>query len=335
MLMLYRSTILSTGSCLPERILTNFDLEKMVDTSNEWIVERTGIHERRIAEEGEGLSWYCAAAARTAIARSGIDVLDIELIVCATVTPDMPLPATAAFIQDRIGAKNAAGFDLSAGCTGFLYAWNIADQFIRTGQYRHILVIGGELLSKYVNWSDRTTCVLFADGAGAAVLGRGQGGKGTNNGILSTKMYLDGSMSDYLTIPAGGSLSPTSSKTLEAGGHYIHMRGNETFKIAVRALTSVSKEVMEENAVRPEEINLFVPHQANTRIVKLVGEKLHIPQERIFLNIERVGNTSAGSIPIALDEAWSAGRLKSGDLVLMSAFGAGLTWAATLFRWGD
>jgi 3-oxoacyl-[acyl-carrier-protein] synthase-3 len=326
----YRATILSTGSALPKRVVTNSDLEKIVDTSHEWIVERTGIYERRIAEEGECLSQYCADASRRAVEQAGLDMADIDLIVCATVTPDMPLPATAGFIQERIGAKKASGFDISAGCSGFLYALNIADQFIKTGYSRHTLVIGGELLSKHLNWTDRTTCVIFADGAGAVVLGRAR----EPHGILSTRMYLDGSMADFICLPGGGTAQPTSMKTLEGELHYIRMKGNETFKVAVRTLTEVSREVMNENHVKPEDLAMFIPHQANIRIMNLVREKLKIPEEKVYTNIDRIGNTSAASIPIALDEVNRAGRLKNDDLVLMSAFGAGLTWAASLVRWG-
>jgi 3-oxoacyl-[acyl-carrier-protein] synthase-3 len=322
------SRITGTGSALPERVLTNHDLERMVDTSDQWIQERTGIRERRIAEEGDKLSDYAVRAAEAALSAAGLEGPDVDMIVCATVTPDWHLPATACFIQERLGAKGPA-FDLSAGCSGFLYALAAADSFLRTGAARRVLVIGGELLSKYVNWQDRGTCVIFADGAGAVVLERREG----ERGVLETRLHADGRMADFISIPGGGTQHPPSHSMIDEGLHLIHMKGNETFKIAIRSLTSVCREVLEARGLGPKDVDLFVPHQANVRIINAVGDRLGVDADHTYLNIERVGNTSAASIPLALDEAVRAGRVAEGDLLLFAAFGAGLTWGASLVRW--
>ena len=324
-----RSVIAGTGSHLPENVVTNFDLEKIVDTSNEWILERTGIKERRIAKEGESLVDFSEVASLQALEAAGMEPMDLDFILCGTVTPDYHIPASACFLQDRLGAKKAVAFDLSAGCSGFLFALSIADQYIRSGTASNALIIGAELLSKYINWKDRTTCVIFADGAGAVVLKAERG----ERGILATRLHSDGEKIDFITIPGGGTMHPPSVDMLEKGYQYIHMRGNETFKLAVRSLTKVSKEVMKEVGVKPEDIALFIPHQANVRIMNAVGRSLDLEPEKVFVNIDKVGNTSAASIPIAVDEAYRTGRIKEGDILLFSAFGSGLTWAASLVRW--
>lgn len=326
---MYRSGIAGTGSALPKKVLTNFDLEKMVETSDEWITTRTGIKERRIAEENEYLSPLAIEASQKALEKAGVDPEEIDLVICATVTPDQLTPSTANFIQEGLKAKRAVGFDISAGCSGFLFALSVADHYIKAGTARTALVIGAEVLSKYVNWKDRVTCIIFADGAGAVVLSRVE----PPRGLLSTCIRSDGAMADYISIPAGGSRIPITPEVLKRGDHLIHMKGNETFKIAIRSLTEVSKHVLEEQDLVPDDVTYFIPHQANIRIIEAVGQRLKIPNERVFANIDRIGNTSAASIPIALDELARADKIRRGDILLMSAFGAGLTWGAALCRW--
>ncbi len=326
---IFRSVIAGTGSALPDKVMTNFDLEKIVDTSDEWITTRTGIKERRIAEEGEYMSTFATGASRKALEMAGIDAADVDLIICGTVTPDMPIPSTACFIQENLGAKRAACFDMAAGCSGFIYGLEIANQFITTGTFRNILVIGAELLSKFLDWTDRTTCVIFADGAGAALVTRGEAPRG----ILASCLRADGKMADFICLPGGGTRNPPSEKTYREGLQYIRMKGNETFKIAVRSLEEVSREVLRRANLTPDQVDLFVPHQANRRIIDAVGVRLGVDPDRVYVNVDRVGNTSAASIPIALDEAVRANRVKPGDTILFAAFGAGLTWGATLLRW--
>jgi 3-oxoacyl-[acyl-carrier-protein] synthase-3 len=323
-----RARIIGTGRSLPARIVTNADLEKIVDTSDEWITTRTGIRQRHIAADGEKLSDFASVAARQALEMAGVPASSLDMILCATVTPDWHLPATACFIQRRIGAKCPA-FDLQAGCSGFMYALDAGDAFIRSGKAKRVLVIGGELLSKYINWKDRATCVIFADGAGAVVLDAQDG----ESGVLATRLRADGDMAEYISVPGLGTESPASPETLEKGLHLIHMKGNETFRLAIRSLTEVCEEVLAEVGLTPKDVDLFVPHQANLRIIDSVGERLGLSREQTWINIDRVGNTSAGSIPIALDEAVRAGRLTEGDIALFAAFGAGLTWAGSVVRW--
>jgi 3-oxoacyl-[acyl-carrier-protein] synthase-3 len=324
-----RAVITGIGSALPERVVTNAELEKLVETSDEWIVTRTGIKQRRIAESNECLSQYAAAASRQALERAGVDPADLDMIVLGTVTPDMPLPATACFVQTELGAKRAAALDVQAGCSGFLYGLSIANQFVKTGAVRHALVIGAELLSNFIDWQDRSTCVIFADGAGAMVVSAGSGPRG----VLATRMRSDGSMADFIMIPGGGTRHPTSEATIRERMHFIKMRGNETFKIAVRSIEEISREVIERAGLRAKDIDLYVPHQANKRIIDAVASRLGLSTEQCLINIDRVGNTSAASIPIALNEAVESGRLNEGDTVLLAAFGAGLTWAAALCTW--
>ncbi|MGC8762191.1 MAG: beta-ketoacyl-ACP synthase III [Acidobacteriota bacterium] len=323
------SRIEGTGHALPRRILTNADLEKMVDTTDEWITTRTGIRERRIANEDEYLSLFAAEAGRRALQMAGLDAADLDLILVATVTPDQPIPSTACFVQAALGASRAAAFDLAAGCSGFLYALQAADALLRTGYGKKALVIGGEILSKFLDWKDRSTCVLFGDGAGAVVLTAGEG----ERGLLSTAVHADGTMADFITLPGGGSRIPVSHAMIDANLHTIKMKGNETFKIAVRSLEAVCREAIERAGLTPQDVRWFVPHQANTRIIDAVASRLGWPPETLYLNIDRIGNTSAASIPIALDELVRSGRVSQGDVLLFAAFGAGLTWGSALVRW--
>ena len=318
-----------TGMSVPSRVLTNLDLERMVDTSDEWITTRTGIKERRIAGEGDSLSQYAVAAGRLALEAAGVEPEQVDLIILATVTPDMLVPATACAIQHQLGCRHAWAFDLAAGCSGFLYAQSVAKQFLLTGRSRHVLVIGAELLSKYLDWQDRSTCVIFADGAGAIVMSRGE----TPRGVLASTLHTDGSMHDYIALPGGGVLHPPCQAMIDQRLQYIQMRGNETFKMAVRCIEDVCREVLNAAGLDPADVNWFIPHQANQRIIDAVGTRLGLPAERCYVNIDRYGNTSSASIPIALDEAVRSGKVRRNDIVLMAAFGAGLTWGASVARW--
>ena len=323
------AVISGTGMSVPDRVLTNADLEKIVDTSDDWITTRTGIKERRIAKEDEVLSQFAIEAARQAMESAGIGPEEIDLIVLATVTPDMPIPATACAIQHALGCRRAAAFDMAAGCSGFIYAQSVAKQFLMTGRCRHVLVIGAELLSKYMDWEDRSTCVIFADGAGAVVMSGGE----PPRGLLASAMYSDGSLTDLICMPGGGTLHPPSQRMIDEGLHHIRMKGNETFKMAVRSLEEVCREVLATAGLTTADVDWFVPHQANRRIIDAVGNRLGITEDQCYVNIERYGNTSAASIPIALDEIARSGRIKRDDVVLMAAFGAGLTWAGSVARW--
>lgn len=324
-----RSRIVAVGSYLPEKVLSNATLEAMVDTSDAWITERTGIRERRIAGKGQATSDLAYEAAKIALVRAGMQAGDIEVIIVATILGDMPFPSTACFLQQRLGASRAVGFDINATCSGFLYALCIADGFIRSGMYRRILIVGAETLSKVTDWKDRSTCVLFGDGAGAAIVEAGD----EDEGILSISIHSDGGMSDLIHIPAGGSRNPASAATVRKRMHYIRMKGNETFKVAVRTLEDVALKTLAENGLQPSQLALLIPHQANLRIIQATAERLGIPMEKVFVNLDRVGNTSAASIPIALDEALTDGRIRRGDYILLEAFGGGLTWAAALIKW--
>ena len=322
--------ILGTGRAIPSRVLTNRDLEKMVDTSDEWITLRTGIKERRLVDEGESNSQLAISASQKALERAGVSPEELDLIIVATLTPDYLMPSVAVLVQQALGAKRAGAFDLSATCSGFLYGLSIADKFVREDPKRKILVIGSEVLSHKTNWEDRTTCVLFGDGAGAVVVTGSLDGK---RGVLSTHLHADGSLWHLLTLKGGGSLYPPFDPRLPREEYYIRMQGREVFKQAVRAMESVTLEALETGGLRPEEITLFIPHQANIRIIEFLRERLGLPKERVFVNIHKYGNTSAASIPMALDEAVEEGRLCPGDPVLMVAFGGGFTWAAVLMRW--
>jgi len=323
-----RARIIGTGSHAPAKVVTNFDLEAMVATSDEWITERTGIRERRIAAPGEACSDLAVKAAEQALRAAGVRPEDLDLILLATCTGDYPLPATACLVQHRLGASRAAACDLSAACCGFVYALSVADAYVRTGM-RHVLVIGSEVMSAILDWTDRNTCILFGDGAGAAVVSGVPG----DAGILSTHLRSDGGLHELIAVPGGGSRLPLSEKVVAEKMNCVKMKGNETFKVAVRMLEEIARETLASNKLTIEDVDLYVPHQANIRILKAVAERLGLPLEKIMLNLDRYGNTSAASIPIALDEAVRQGRIKDGSLVMLGAFGAGLTWASALIRW--
>lgn len=325
-----RSRIIGTGSYLPERVLTNAEIERMVETSDQWIVERTGIRERRIAAPSEATSDLAAVAGRRALEASGVRASDVDVILVATATPDMLFPATACLVQTRLGgATHAFAFDLSAACTGFVYGLSVADQYVRSGAARTVLVIGAEVLSRVIDWTDRTTCILFGDGAGAVVLRAEHG----DRGILSTHIHADGSLWDFIHVPGGGSRHPPSEDTLVRRLQFLRMKGSETFKVAVRTLEETALEALKANGLSIGDVQWFVPHQANRRIIEAVGARLELPAERVVMNLERVGNTSAASIPVALDELVRAGRVSPGHTLLFAAFGAGLTWGSAIVRW--
>jgi len=326
---LHKARIISTGSYVPENVITNNDLEQIVETSDEWIIERTGIRERRIANENQATSDLAYEAAHEALQRADLKPRDIDLIIVATISGDMPFPSTACFLQQKLGAKKAAAFDLNAACSGFVYGLHIANSLIKSGMHSRILLVGAEVLSKFTDWRDRTTCVLFGDGAGAVLL---EGTK-EKHGIYSTHIYSDGSLSDLIYLPGGGSKNPCSRETILKKMHFMKMKGNETFKVAVRTLEELASRTLEENSLTPSQLSLLIPHQANLRIIQATAKRLDLPAEKVFINIEKYGNTSAASIPIALDEAVQSGRCRKGDYILLEAFGGGLTWASALLRW--
>ena len=321
--------ITGTGSFAPKKIITNQDLEKLVDTNDAWITERTGIKERRIAEKGQTTSDLAYEAGKKALKAAGIGALDLDLILVATMTPDTILPSMGCVLQEKLGAKKAAAFDIAAACSGFIYGMSIADAFIKSGAYKNILLVGAEILSRFTDWEDRTTCILFGDGAGAVVIQRHAG----KRGILSTHLHSDGSLGDLLHVPAGGASHPPSHETIRKRMHFIRMKGNETFKAAVRALEGVAQEALEHNKVKPEDIDFLIPHQANLRIIQAMAQRLNMPMEKVVLTLPKYGNTSAASIPMALDEAVRDGRIRENHLLLFEAFGGGLTWASALVRW--
>jgi 3-oxoacyl-[acyl-carrier-protein] synthase-3 len=322
-------SITGVGSYVPIKILTNADLEKMVETSDEWITSRTGIKERRIAAANEFTSDLAAKAAERAMKMAGITAEQIDLIIVATITPDMPFPATACLVQHKLGAKRAAAFDLEAACSGFIYGLEVAQQFIMSHTYDTALVIGAEKLSSIVDWTDRNTCVLFGDGAGAAILQNRE----NSHGLLTAVMGADGESADLLFMPGGGSRCPATKDSVDARLHYLRMEGKETFKNAVQAMCSAAQEVLRRCELDISQIKCVIPHQANRRIIDVVGERLGAKPEQLFVNLDRYGNTSAASVAIALDEAVAAGKIQRGDLVLMVVFGAGLTWGAAIIEW--
>jgi len=324
--------ILGTGSYVPERVMTNADLEKFVDTTDEWITSRTGIKERRIAADDQPTSDLGAAAALKALESSGTKPEDIDLIIVATISPDMFFPSTASFIQHKVGATNAIAYDISAACSGFLYAIQLASQTLKCGGAKKVLVIGAEKLSTFVNWEDRTTCVLFGDGAGAVVLGLEQA-NGNGHRIVSTDLGTDGSKTDILKIPGGGSANPITADNVADRPNTIYMEGQEVFKSAVKAMAGSCVQAMEKAGITREEVAVVIAHQANKRIIDAIAKRLDLDEEQVFINLHKYGNTSAASIAIALDEANREGRLKAGDNVLLVAFGAGLTWASAVLRW--
>ncbi len=323
-----RSRILGAGSFAPKQVLTNADLEKIVETSDAWIVERTGIRERRLVAPGEACSDLGVLAAQQALADANVQAAQLDLILVATCTGDSPLPSTASLIQHRLGAVKAAACDISAACCGFVYGLSVADAFVRTG-YRYVLVIGSEVMSSITDWTDRNTCVLFGDAAGAVVLGRTE----EDRGILSLHLHADGRFSDLICVPGGGSSLPPSESVVAQRLHFVKMRGNETFKVAVKTMEESIREAVAAHGLGIDDIDCLVPHQANVRILRAVGQRLGLPYDRIVINVDRYGNTSAASIPLALDEAVKNGTIQEKNVVVLAAFGAGLTWASGVMRW--
>jgi len=324
-----RARITGTGSYVPEKVLTNLDIEKFLDTNDEWIRARTGISERHIAAEGENTSDLATKAAERAMEMAGVKAEDIDLIVVGTITGDYPWPATACIVQANLGAKNAGAFDVSAACSGFLYALSCAIDRIEAGRCKKALVIGAEVLSRIINWEDRNTCILFGDAAGAVVVEAGEG----DRGILSTHLHSDGTQLELLYQPGFGTKNLPSVEALKERNYFLSMQGNEVFKVAVRSMASVANIALEANNMTVEDVDLFIPHQANVRILNATAKKIGLNADQVYINVDRFGNTSGATIPLALDEANRAGRIKEGDIILLDAFGGGFTWAATLLRW--
>ena len=322
-------SITGVGSYVPAKILTNADLEKMVETSDEWIITRTGIKERRQAAKDEFTSDMAAHAARRAMKMAGVTADQVDLIIVATITPDMPFPATACLVQQKIGARQAAAFDVEAACSGFIYALEIGQQFIMSRTYDTVLVIGAEKLSSITDWTDRNTCVLFGDGAGAAILQSRTG----SHGLLTVVMGVDGTKSNLIHMPAGGSRCPASAASVAARLHYLRMDGRETFKNAIQAMQQAAEEALRRSELDISKIKCVIPHQANRRIIDAVGERLGATPEQLFINLDKYGNTSAASVAIALDEAVTSGKIQRGDLILLVVFGSGLTWGAAVIEW--
>ena len=326
-----KATITATSRYLPKQIMTNYELEKMVDTSDEWIQSRTGIVERRVVSEGESTSDMCTIIAEELLKRSNTDPNEVDVIIIATVTPDMPTPATASLVQNRIGANNAWGFDLSGACTGFIYALDTGSRLIESGKYKKVIVIGSDTMSSILDYTDRNTCVLFGDGGGGVMLERA---KDSDSGVIDSILRTDGSGSDYLKIPGGGSLHPASYETVDQHLHYIRQDGQVVFKYAIKGMADISEEILKKNNIDSNSISLYVPHQANKRIIDGAAQRCGFKDDQVYININKYGNTTAGTIPICLDEAKELGRIKDGDLILLAAFGAGFTWGSMLVRWG-
>ncbi|MFQ6611934.1 MAG: beta-ketoacyl-ACP synthase III [Fidelibacterota bacterium] len=324
-----RAVITATGRYLPKRVLTNFDLEKMVDTSDEWIRMRTGIEERHLVAEGEATSDMCAAVSRQLMERAGKTPDEIDLIIIATVTPDMPFPATAAIVQDKIGAANAWAFDLSGACSGFLYALETGTKLVESGKYKNVIVLGADTMSSIIDYTDRNTCVLFGDGAGGVLLEPSD----KDTGVLDAILHTDGKGRAFLHMPAGGSLLPASRATVENRLHYVVQDGKKVFKFAVKKMADISAEILKKNGFTGEDIKLYIPHQANKRIIDAARERCNLSEDKVLINIQKYGNTTAGTIPIGIDEAVEEGRLTEGDLLLLAAFGGGFTWGSILIRW--
>lgn len=328
---LYRSRIAGIGSYLPEKILSNADLEKLVDTNDQWIVERTGIERRHVAADDQATSDLCVEAARAALADAKMSIGDIDMILVATVSGDHQMPSTAAFVQAKLGAKNVMSLDINAACSGFLYGISIADQFIRTGMYKNILVIGAELLTRYMNYKDRETCILFGDGAGAWVVSRTS--VDDKNVIESSHLHADGTLADLLILPSGGSKIPQSHEAIDKGLNFMTMKGREIFKNAVRTMAVCCQEALEQNKMSPDQVDWIVPHQANKRIIEAVADQFKFPMEKVIVYVQETGNTSAASIPLAFDWAVQNGKIKRGQTILLTAFGAGLTSGSLLMRY--
>ena len=324
-----KSRITGTGSYAPEKVIYNADLEKLIHTSDEWITERTGIKERRVVEGSETTSDLALEASKNAIKSAGLKAKDIDMIIVATMSGDMPMPSTASILQKKLGSNNAACFDLNAACSGFMYGLSVADNFIKTGSSKKLLLVGAEINSKFLDWKDRATCVLFGDGAGAVVLEPTT----SKSGILSTHLYSDGNMWDYICLPGGGSDHPPTEKSVKEGMHYIKMKGNETFKVAVRTLEKLVIDTLNVNNIQPSDLAMLIPHQANLRIIAATAKRLNLSMDRVAVNLDKYGNTSSASIPMVLDEVVRAGRIEKGDYILLEAFGSGLTWGSALIKW--
>lgn len=330
---MYKSKILSTGSAFPEKRMTNLDLEKILDTNNDWIIERTGIVARRIADLGKGESntGFAQIATELALKRAGLKATDLDLILFCTVSPDRIVPSAACILQDKLGAKEVPAMDINAACSGFVYGLSVADAFVKSGQHKNVLVIGAEVLSALLDWTDRNTAILFGDGAGVAIVSRAE--KDEKSEIISTHLHADGSLQDLFFMEAGGSSLRINEEILKTGKQYMKMKGKEIFKEAVRTLASCAIESIENAGLKPEDIDWFIPHQANNRIIEAVAKRMDFPMEKVIVNIAEYGNTSAGTVPTAFDLAISAGKIKRGDLVLMDVFGAGLTYGSALVRY--
>ena len=326
-----KAKITATARYLPKRTLSNFDLEKMVDTTDEWIRSRTGIENRHIVAEGEATSDMGTQIAKQLLARSEKSAEDIDLILVATSTPDFPVVSTAALVQDKIGAANAWGFDIVAACTGFVYAMETGSKMVESGQYKNVIVIGADTMSSIIDYTDRNTCIIFGDGGGGVLLEPSE----NEHGVLDSILYTDGSGSKYLTVPAGGSLHPASIDTIEKKMHYVYQDGITVYKFAVKNMAKVSKQILDKNGLKGEDIKLFIPHQANKRIIDAAAERCGLHNDQVFVNVNRYGNTTAGTIPLAIDEAVEMNLLAEGDLLLLAAFGGGFTWGSMLIRWGN
>ncbi|MBI2556786.1 MAG: ketoacyl-ACP synthase III [Planctomycetes bacterium] len=324
-----RASITGIGSYLPDKVLTNYDLEKMVDTSNDWIIQRTGIKERRIVENGVTTSDLATQASLRAMEDAGVSPKDLDMIITSTITPDHIFPSTSCYIQQKIGATRACAFDILAACAGFIYAMSIGQSFINSGAMKTVLVVGAECLSKTTDYTDRATCVLFGDGAGAVIIQRNP----VKHEILSSNLAADGSEADVLIMPGGGARNPASLESIQQRLHYIQFKGKEVFKLAINNITNLILETTKENGLTLDDIDLIIPHQSNLRIIEATMEKLGLPMEKAFVNIDKYGNTSSASVPIAIDEARKEGRLRKGNLVMLVAFGGGLTWGSSVIRW--
>ena len=322
-------SITGIGSYLPRKILTNYDLEKMIDTTNDWIIQRTGIKERRIIENGVTTSDLATKASLKAMKDAKVSPKDLDMIITSTITPDHFFPSTSCYIQQKIGATRASAFDILAACAGFIYAISIGQSFVSSGAAKTVLVVGAECLSKITDYKDRTTCVLFGDGAGAVILQK----SGKKHQILYTNLAADGSQADVLIMPGGGARNPASLESVQKRMHYIQFKGKEVFKLAINNITKLIIETAKKNNLKPKDIDLIIPHQSNLRIIEATMQKLGLPMEKAFVNIDKYGNTSSASIPIAIDEARKAGRLRKGNIVMLVAFGGGLTWGSSLIRW--
>lgn len=324
-----KAKITATAKYLPKKTLTNIDLEKMVDTTNEWILSRTGIEKRHLVEEGEATSDMCKNVAKELLKKSNKSPEEIDLILVATSTPDYPVVSTAALVQDKIGATNAWGYDIVAACTGFVYAMETGAKFVESGKYKNVIVIGADTMSSIIDYTDRNTCVIFGDGGGGVLLEPSD----DDSGVLDSLLYADGSGSQYLTVPAGGSLNPASKATVDKGMHYVFQDGKTVFKFAVKNMAEVSKEILDKNDFTGKDVKLFIPHQANKRIIDAAADRCGLQSEQVLVNINKYGNTTAGTIPIALDDAVEEKMLNKGDILLFAAFGGGFTWGSMLIKW--